>query len=133
MPFTPTHVAAIIPVAFLGRRWFPFSALAIGAMVPDLPLYLPGALDYQVTHSPAGLVAICLPVGILCFLCFHPLGHFYSYLIKIEDIDYCTNSPVSSVGKHKPCKREIGDSNPMLACHLSEYISIRPKMVNVRS
>ena len=70
MPFTPTHVAAIIPVAFLGRRWFPFSALAIGAMVPDLPLYLPGALDYQVTHSPAGLVAICLPVGILCFLCF---------------------------------------------------------------
>ena len=68
MPFTPSHILAVLPL----RRLFgdvPFSALAIGAMVPDLPLFLPG-LDYQLAHSFPGLLTMCLPLGLATCFCF---------------------------------------------------------------
>jgi len=64
MPFTPTHVLAVIPIA---RPWASpgiFSALAIGSMVPDWPLYFPGGPGYQLTHSLAGIFVACLPLGL---------------------------------------------------------------------
>lgn len=96
MPFTPTHIAAILPIAALRRRELPFSALAIGAMLPDLPLFLPRLsrnaialhgtslfssflrsayeilfqVNYYQMHSIPGLFTICLPLGMACFLCF---------------------------------------------------------------
>ena len=98
MPFTPTHIAAILPIAAIRRRELPFSALAIGAMLPDLPLFLPRISRYAVDlhdssfastwlraaydilfqvnyyqmHSIPGLLTICLPLGMACFLCFQP-------------------------------------------------------------
>jgi len=64
VPFTPTHVLAAIPIA---RRWGSpgiFSALAIGSMIPDWPLYFPGGPDYQLTHSFPGIFIACLPLGL---------------------------------------------------------------------
>ncbi|GAA1259400.1 DUF4184 family protein [Sphaerisporangium rubeum] len=58
MPFTPAHVAAVIPLV----RWTRVRAvldpwaLAVGAMVPDLPLFLPYLQDYTGWHTPAGVV-----------------------------------------------------------------------------
>jgi len=46
MPFTPTHVAAIVPISWLTRNRLPFSALAIGSMIPDLQLFLPAWLSF---------------------------------------------------------------------------------------
>lgn len=54
MPFTPTHVLAILPVAAVKRFPLPFSALVIGSMIPDLPLFLPWSPGYDQTHSVAG-------------------------------------------------------------------------------
>lgn len=68
MPFTVTHVVAVIPFWPL-RRSLPFTALAVGAMVPDLPLFFP-SLDYALTHSPVGAWTFCLPVGLIVFLLF---------------------------------------------------------------
>ena len=50
MPFTPTHVLAILPIAALKRPALPFSALVIGSMIPDLPLFVPLSPDYGTTH-----------------------------------------------------------------------------------
>ena len=69
MPFTPTHVIAILPAAKCGK-WLPFSALAIGSMMPDFPLFFPIGPDYRVMHSPMGLFTGCLPIGIGLFLLF---------------------------------------------------------------
>lgn len=72
MPFTPSHIVAVLPFAKPLR--LPFSALAIAAMVPDLPLFLP-ILNYSWTHSIPGLFVACVPVGLVVFL-------IYEFLLK---------------------------------------------------
>jgi Domain of unknown function (DUF4184) len=70
VPFTVSHIAAVIP----GYRWFSraqvFSAAVIGSMVPDFELLLPrdvGPPRWE-THSKLGLFTFCLPVGLLTYL-----------------------------------------------------------------
>src|ERR1700677_3677984 len=70
MPFTLTHIAAILPAAAAAPRALPFSALVIGSMIPDLPLFIALPVSYATTHSIAGLFVACLPVGLACFLIF---------------------------------------------------------------
>ncbi len=69
MPFTPSHIAAVLPIAWCSRR-LPFSALAIGSMIPDLPLFFPIS-DYWQTHNPALVLQTCLPLGLAAFVLFH--------------------------------------------------------------
>lgn len=64
MPFTPTHTLAILPIA---KYWSPpgcFTALLVGSMVPDWPLYVPFGPPYALTHSIVGLFVACLPLGL---------------------------------------------------------------------
>ena len=71
MPFTPTHIAAAVPIAWLCRWQIPFSALAIGTMIPDVGVFFPGLLDYRATHSIVGLLTHCLPVGLAAYYLYH--------------------------------------------------------------
>lgn len=56
MPFTPSH--AVIALPFIRTPLVP-AAIAVGAMAPDLPLFLPrglrGVLPYEVFHAYAFL------------------------------------------------------------------------------
>ncbi|MDR7189442.1 hypothetical protein J2Y46_002265 [Microbacterium sp. BE35] len=55
MPFTPSH--AVVALPFLRTRLVP-AAIAVGAMAPDLPLFVRGLpLHYGVTHAFAWLPA----------------------------------------------------------------------------
>lgn len=74
MPFTPTHVLAIVPCAAY-CRWLPFSALAIGCMIPDLPQFFP-AVTYAQTHSLFGPIVVCMPLGLMAYMLFQ-------YVLKI--------------------------------------------------
>lgn len=65
MPFTPSHVVAILP--FVRTPLAP-AALAIGAMAPDLPYFLPVFADRDLTHSLLGVPTIDLLVGGLTFV-----------------------------------------------------------------
>ena len=63
MPFTPAHVAAVLPLR--RRGGLPFSALVVGSMIPDLPYYLPGHLvPTPATHSVPGIVTWDLLLGL---------------------------------------------------------------------
>ncbi|MGP6172010.1 DUF4184 family protein [Microbacterium sp. A204] len=54
MPFTPSH--AVVALPFLRTPLVP-AAIAIGAMTPDLPLFLRGfGVTYSFTHSYANIV-----------------------------------------------------------------------------
>ncbi|BDZ37824.1 DUF4184 family protein [Microbacterium suwonense] len=54
MPFTPSH--AVVALPFVRTPLVP-AAIAIGAMTPDLPLFLRGVgLSYGFTHSPVNIV-----------------------------------------------------------------------------
>lgn len=74
MPFTPTHVLAIVPCAAY-CRWLPFSALAIGCMIPDLPQFFP-AVTYAQTHSLFGPIVVCMPLGLMAYMLFQ-------YVLKV--------------------------------------------------
>jgi hypothetical protein len=70
MPFTPTHVLAITPIAAACRGRLPFQALAIGSMIPDLPIFLSIAPRYQTMHSVPGLFTACLPLALVTYIIF---------------------------------------------------------------
>ena len=58
MPFTPSH--AVVALPFVRTPLVP-AAIAIGAMTPDLPLFVRALpLDYGVTHSLGWLPATIL-------------------------------------------------------------------------
>ena len=68
MPFTATHVAAVLPLA---RAPLVASALVIGSMAPDLPHFLPVLVGAAVTHSPGGVVSVDVALGLGVFLVWH--------------------------------------------------------------
>jgi hypothetical protein len=70
MPFTISHVAAVLPLARFLRRGRVLSALVIGSMVPDFGLFLPWRLDRVETHSAAALLTWSLPVGLVTYWIF---------------------------------------------------------------
>lgn len=66
MPFTPAHVAAVLPL--VGKRrptWVVPSALVIGSMVPDLLYFVPIRIDRDLSHSLTGVVTLDLALGLL--------------------------------------------------------------------
>lgn len=60
MPFTPSHIAAVLPLLRrpVTRMAYVPAALAIGSMIPDLPLFIPQWPSYAFTHSLAGIVSV---------------------------------------------------------------------------
>ncbi len=73
MPFTVSHIAAILPLHKPLRRLGLISAGAIGAMAPDLDLILPIPLTREQTHSRLALLTFCLPVGLATWVVFQAL------------------------------------------------------------
>ena len=73
MPFTVSHVAAVLPTRRWLRRGGLFSAAVIGSMVPDFGLLLPFPFEREATHSLHALVTFCLPVGIISWLLYESL------------------------------------------------------------
>ena len=59
MPFTPAHIAAVLP---LRRRWnFIFSALIIGSVAPDFEYFLTLGPHTQRLHTFPGVLLYTLP------------------------------------------------------------------------
>ena len=73
MPFTVSHVAAVLPLHKPLRRLGLLSAAAIGAMAPDLDLMLPTRLPRGETHGRLALLTFCLPVGLAAWALFQAL------------------------------------------------------------
>jgi hypothetical protein len=66
VPYPFAHPAAVLPLARFGVP----SALVIGSVAPDLWYLLP-FIDRAQTHSLSGVLAFCLPAGLLLYLLFH--------------------------------------------------------------
>lgn len=61
MPLAPAHPAVVLPLQGLG---LPLSALVMGAVAPDAPVYLPVGVSYETTHSGWG-VAVDAVIGLV--------------------------------------------------------------------
>jgi hypothetical protein len=73
MPFTVSHIAAVLPAHRSLRRSGLLSAAMIGSMVPDFGYLLPWHLSRAQTHSASALLSFCLPTGLLAWLLFQLL------------------------------------------------------------
>jgi hypothetical protein len=71
VPLTFAHPAASIPLKRLLGRAGVVSALVVGSVVPDLHYFVPLPISRDATHSLAGLLWFCLPVGLLTYWAFH--------------------------------------------------------------
>ena len=67
MPFTISHVAAVLPARRWLRRGGLFSAAVIGSMAPDFGVLLPFHLSRGATHGLRALLSFCLPAGLLAW------------------------------------------------------------------
>jgi hypothetical protein len=67
VPFTVSHVAAVIPLHWPLSHLRVFTAAVIGSMVPDFGLLVPIPLARVQTHSIAALFTFCLPVGLISY------------------------------------------------------------------
>jgi hypothetical protein len=65
MPFTLSHVTAVLPFA---RTPLVPSALVIGSMAPDLFYFLPGDVERRFSHSLAGAVTADLALALVVFV-----------------------------------------------------------------
>lgn len=69
MPFTGAHPAAVLPLA---RTGLPLSALVIGSMAPDVPLFVPPLrAGYALTHSAVGVMTVDLVLGLAVVVVWH--------------------------------------------------------------
>ncbi len=73
MPFTVSHIAAVLPLHKPLRRFGLLSAAAIGAMAPDLDLILPIRVIREQTHGRLALLTFCLPIGLAVWALFQAL------------------------------------------------------------
>jgi hypothetical protein len=70
MPFTVSHVAAVLPGASTS---LPTAALVIGAMSPDIPYFLPPGPWTLPTHTVAGIVLWAPLLGFVAVLAWYVL------------------------------------------------------------
>lgn len=74
MPFTPTHVLAVLPIRMACKQ-LSLSALVIviGSIVPDFALFYL-IIPYSFSHSPGGLFGYCLPIGLVVYYLYELVG-----------------------------------------------------------
>jgi hypothetical protein len=95
MPFTISHVAAVLPFSRWLRPRQLLSAAVIGSMVPDFGIFFPWHLLRSDTHGVLALVGFILPVGLASYWIFQ-------YVIKpafievLPDHSYQLASPFAA-------------------------------------
>jgi hypothetical protein len=70
MPYTLSHIAAVLPFSRLLARLRILSAMVIGSMVPDFGYLLPINPLRAETHSALSLLTFSLPLGLLSYWIF---------------------------------------------------------------
>jgi hypothetical protein len=71
MPFTLSHVIAVLPIYKISKKYFSISGLIIGSMAPDFEFFIRYTLYAIWSHTFMGIFLFDLPISlILCFV-FH--------------------------------------------------------------
>lgn len=100
MPFTFSHPALILPLRWLPRRWFSFTGLIIGSIIPDFEYFIRIKIHSAYSHTLRGLFWFDLPLGLLVAFIFYrvvvPVSidnlpfFFKSRLYSLKNFDWTT-------------------------------------------
>lgn len=73
MPFTFSHPAIVLPLAYLSPRWVSITGLVVGSLTPDFEYFLRMRINTQFSHSNWGVLWFDLPLGLLLTFIFHQI------------------------------------------------------------
>lgn len=71
MPFTPAHPAILLPARVFPKKYFSWTALLIGSMVPDMEYFLFMTPASRISHTLYGIINFNLPVTLLLAMAWH--------------------------------------------------------------
>src|SRR5690554_131430 len=71
MPFTFSHPALVLPLAYLPKKWFSMTGLIIGSIAPDFEYFIRMRIQSDYSHTISGLFWFDLPLGIILAFIFH--------------------------------------------------------------
>lgn len=71
MPFTFSHLAIILPLTYLQKKWFSLTGLIVGSLTPDFEYFVRMKVKSDFSHTISGLLWFDLPIGILLSFIFH--------------------------------------------------------------
>jgi len=71
MPFTFSHPALVLPLAYLLKQWFSLTGLVIGSLTPDFEYFLRMRSEGRYGHTIGGIFWFDLPLGLLLAFIFH--------------------------------------------------------------
>jgi hypothetical protein len=121
MPYTISHVMAVLPFSRLLARWRLLSACVIGAMVPDFGLLLPWRPERAETHGVLALLTFCLPVGLFTYWIFQ-------FLIKTPVLEvlpegaYARSRPLAAPADFRSLHRWVLAASGILAGAITHLI-----------
>lgn len=71
MPFTFSHPAAVVPLAYLPKKWVSVSALIIGSITPDFEYFIRMRHIKTISHTLYGVLWFDLPLGLILLFIFN--------------------------------------------------------------
>jgi hypothetical protein len=71
MPFTFSHPAIVLPLAYLPKKWYSLTGLVIGSMTPDFEYFLRMKIQGNYGHSISGIFLFDLPLGLFLAFLYH--------------------------------------------------------------
>jgi hypothetical protein len=71
MPFTFSHPIAVLPLAYLPKRWVSLTGLIIGSIIPDFEYFLRMRMQSDYSHTLAGVFWLDLPLAVILAFAFH--------------------------------------------------------------
>lgn len=81
MPFTFSHPAAVVPLAYLPKKWISVSALVIGSITPDFEYFIRMKHLKTISHTINGMFWFDLPLALILLFVFN-------VIIRDELIDH---------------------------------------------
>ncbi len=71
MPFTFSHPALVLPIAYFPRKFYSLTGLVVGSMIPDFEYFLRMSTKGEYGHTLLGVLWFDLPLAILVALIYH--------------------------------------------------------------
>ncbi len=91
MPFTFSHPAAVLPLAFIQKKWLSVTGLVIGSITPDFEYFFNMEQDSIYSHTWAGIFWFDLPLALI-------IVYLYNSLVRkslIENLPQFLNTRFS--------------------------------------
>lgn len=122
MPFTFSHPAAVLPLAYLPKKWLSFTGLVIGSITPDFEYFMKLRQNSSFSHTWGGVFWFDLPLALF-------LTYLFNNLVRDELFN---NVPVflnKRFSRFKHCDRDLNKAKDLAIVIISLLIGITSHIV----